>query len=294
VRALATAGRERETLRIKAEAEAQTLLVKQVKAAEASEEAAKHAAKQKTITADAELDTADKLARAKIRLAEGTQAEAAAEGLARARVKEADAVASEKLGLTEARVTLEKLQAVAAGEEKQGLAKARVKKADAEAVQSLGTADASALREKLLAEATGIAQKAESMKALDASSRGHEEFRLNLDKERAIALETIHAKRDVAASQAQILAQAFSNAKFNIVGGDGQFFDRFIKAVSVGQAIDGVMDSSDNVKSIVQSAMRPDDEAVLGMIEKLVGGDGSALAKLKAGRKPAGSADGVK
>ena len=331
VRTIATANREREQMKIKADADASTTMVKLVKAAEASEEAAKHAARQKTITADAELDTADKLARAKIRLAEGNQAEAAAEGLAKARVKEADAVATEKLGLVEARVQLEKMQAVAAGEEKHGLAKARVKVADADAIQKLGlaeaatmtaklsaeaageemmgmagvkvreadnaviqargVAEASNVREKLLAEAAGIAEKAVSMKALDEASREHEEFRLTLDKERTVELETIHAKRDMAAASAQILAQAFTNAKFNIVGGDGAFFDRFVKAVSVGQSIDGVMDSSENVKNMVQSAMRPDDEAVLGLVEKLLVNDPAAQARLASFRGTQGAGE---
>jgi len=315
VRALATANRERDALKIKAEAEAVTALVKQVKAAEAAEEVAKHAARQKSITAEAELETADKLARAKMRLAEGTQAEAAAEGLAKARVKEADAVATEKLGLVEARVALEKMQSVAAGEEKQGLAKVKVKEADAAAVQKVGVAEAAALREKLLAEASGeeqkglafakvtkeklvaeaagIAEKAASMKALDEASRVHEEFRLRLDKEKTVELETIHAKTSVASAQAQILAQAFSNAKFNIVGGDGQFFDRFVKAVSVGQAIDGAVDTSPHVKSLVESALRPDDEAVLGLVEKLLGSDPAAAARLKgiARTGPAGAGE---
>jgi uncharacterized membrane protein YqiK len=282
VRTIAQANRDREAVRIKAEADAQQLMVKTVKAAEASEEAAKHAARQKSITAEAELETADKLARAKIRLAEGVQAEAAAEGLAKVRVKEADAVAVEKVGLVEARVTLEKMTAAAKG-----------KQADAEAVQKLGTAEASALQARLVAEAAGIAKKAESMKTLDEASRGHEEFRLKLDKEKSIELETIHAKKDVAAAQAQILAQAFSNAKFNIVGGDGAFFDRFVKAVSVGQAIDGVMESSDNVKSLVERAVRPDDEAVLGLVEKLLVNDPAAQARLSAMRSsgPAGSGE---
>src|SRR3954468_22746081 len=200
VRTVSAANRDREAVKIKADADAQTAMTKIVKAAEASEEAAKHAARQKSITAEAELETADKLARAKIRLAEGTQAEAAAEGLAKARVKEADAVATEKQGLVDARVAFEKMQSIAAGEEKQGLAKVKVKEADAAAVQKLGVAEASALREKLgaeavgeeqkglasakvtreklVAEAAGIAEKATSMKALDDASRGHEEFRL--------------------------------------------------------------------------------------------------------------------
>ena len=315
VRTIATANRERDSLKIKAEAEAATALVKQVKAAEAAEEVAKHAARQKSISAEAELETADKLARAKIRLAEGTQAEAAAEGLAKARVKEADAVATEKLGLVEARIALEKMQSAAAGEEKQGLAKVKVKEAEAAAVEKVGVAEATALREKLaaeasgeeqkglavakvtreklVAEAAGIAEKATSMKALDEASRVHEEFRLRLEKEKTIELETIHAKTSVAAAQAQILAQAFSNAKFNIVGGDGAFFDRFVKAVSVGQAIDGAVDASPHVKSLVESAMRPDDESMLALVEKLLVNDPAAAARLKASKRtgPAGAGE---
>lgn len=291
VRTISAANRDRDAIKIKAEAEAQTAMVKQVTAAQASEEAAKHAAKQKSITAEAELETADKLAKAKIRLAEGVQAEAAAEGLAKVRVKEADAVAFEKQGLVEARVQLEKAQALAAGEEKQGLARVKVKSADADAVAKLGTAEASAMKEKLAAEATGIqakliaeaagiAEKATSMKALDEASRVHEEFRLKLDKEKTIELSMIAAKKDVAASQADILAKAFSNAKFNIVGGDGAFFDRFVKAVSVGQAIDGVVDSSPHVRSLVESATAPNDEAVLALVQKLIADDPSVKGRL--------------
>ena len=292
VRVIAGANRERDAMKIKAEAEAMTSLVKQVKAAEAAEEVAKHAARQKSVMAEAELETADKLARAKIRLAEGTQAEAAAEGLAKARVKEADAVATEKIGMVESRVTLEKMQSIATGEEKQGLAKVRVKEADAAALQKLGLAEASVLREKLVAEAAGIAEKATSMKSLDEASRGHEEFRLRLDKEKLVELETIRAKTSVAAAQAEILAKAFTNAKFNIVGGDGQFFERFVKAVSIGHAIDGAVEASPHVKSLVESAMRPDDEAILGLVEKLLVSDPVAAARLKAGtRTPAGTGE---
>ena len=167
-------------------------------------------------------------------------------------------------GTAEASALREKLGAEASGEELKGMAAAKV------------------TREKLAAEAAGIAEKAISMKALDEAGRGHEEFRLRLDKEKTVEMETIHAKTSIAAAQAQILAQAFSNAKFNIVGGDGAFFDRFVKAVSIGQSIDGVIDSSPAVKSLVESAMRPDDEAVLSLVEKLLSNDPAASARLKA------------
>lgn len=297
VRAISGANRDREAIKIKADAEAQQLMVMQVKAAEASEEAAKHAARQKAITAEAELEIADKLAKAKIRLAEGVQAEAAAEGLAKVRVREADAVALEKTGLVEARVALEKMQAAAAGEEKQGLARVKVKQADAEAVQRLGAAEAAALRDKLVAEAAGIAEKATSMKALDEASRVHEEFRLRLEKEKQVELSTIAAKKDLAASQTEVLAKALGNAKFNIVGGDGAFFERFVKAVSVGHAIDGAVEASPHVRSLVESATHPSgnggaplsEDAVLALVQKMIAEDPSARGRLMGkGTKTAG------
>ena len=66
-----------------------------------------------------------------------------------------------------------------------------------------------------------------------------------------------------------------------------------MKAVSVGQAIDGAVDASPHVKSLVESAMRPDDEAVLGLVEKLLVNDPAASARLKAARTtgPAGAGE---
>jgi len=224
------ATRKKESVRIAAEASAQEGLVKQVKAAEASEEAAKFKARERILLADSELDTADKSARAKIRIAEGVQAEAAAEGLAKVRVREADAAAIEKQGMVEAKVT----------------------------------------REKLVAEAAGLAQKAESMKLLDASGRGHEEFRLRLDKEKSVELEKIRARKEVVSAQAQILAQAMGNAKINIVGGDGQFLERFMSAISLGQSVDGALDQSDTLRDLVQSLMNGNGGADLAQaLDKL-------------------------
>ncbi|HEX7451877.1 MAG TPA: hypothetical protein VF294_06310 [Polyangiaceae bacterium] len=221
------ATRKKEAVRIAAEASAQEGLVKTVKAAEASEEAAKFKARERILLADSELDTADKSARAKIRIAEGVQAESAAEGLAKVRVREADAAAIEKQGMVEAKVT----------------------------------------REKLVAEAAGLAQKAESMKMLDASGRGHEEFRLRLDKEKSVELEKIRARKEVVAAQASILAQAMGNARINIVGGDGQFLERFMSAISMGQAVDGALEQSDTLRELVQSLMNGNGGA--GLAEAL-------------------------
>lgn len=278
-RAIAEARRLKDVTVTGAEAEAQEKALKETRAAEARQEVAKHLAKERLTMADAELEAADRTAKAKIRLAEGVQAESAAEGLARVRVKEADAIALEKEGLVEAKVTREKMLAVAQGQEaeaqalekrglaearvtresllaeakgaeEKGLAHARVQEAEAAANEKLALAEALAVREKLVAEATGLAQKAEAMKALDGVGREHEEFRLRLDKDKSIALAEVEAKQRIAEARATILREAFGAAKINIVGGDGGFFDKFVNAVAVGNSVDGFVDSSHNVQKL--------------------------------------------
>jgi uncharacterized membrane protein YqiK len=287
LRAFAEAKRTKEVTIVGAEAEAQEVLIKDIKKAEAEEEVAKlHARKQLTL-AEANLEASDKQARAMIRMSEGVQAEKAAAGLAAVRVREADAVAIEKQGLaevkvreaavvvaehegmTEAAIIKEKHLAEAAGAEQRGLAAVRVREADAGAIEKKGLAEATAVRERLLAEvtareaeavaleknmtaeATGLMRKAEAMKALDVESRAHEEFRLRLEKQLELAMEGLRSRVAIADKQAGVLAKAMESAKINIVGGDGAFFDRFIQAVSVGKSIDGVVDSSSTVRSVL-------------------------------------------
>jgi len=307
LRANAGAKRDKDVTIIGAEAEAQQGLVKEIKAAEAQEEVAKFDARKRLITADAALEAADRDARAKMRLAEGTQAEAAAIGLAEVRVKEADAAAVEKQGLAKARVrdadvnvreregTVEaeiikqKELALAAGIEQRGLAEVRVKDTDASATEKMGMAvavgvrekllaeahgkeaEASAIEKRMLAEATGLRQKAEAMQQLDGAGKDHEEYRLQLDMRKEIALEELEARVSIAAKQAEILSKAFEQAKINIVGGDGEFFDRFVKAVSVGQSIDGTMDHSSTLQSVLRDHLAGDAN-LLQDLKGVIGG----------------------
>jgi hypothetical protein len=220
------------------------------------------------------MEASDKEARAAIRRSEGAQAEAAAPGLAGVRVKEADAVAIEKVGLAESRVrdaqvavTDREGTVLAENVRRKLLAEAQGHEAEAAAIEKTGLANAVGLREKLLAEvaaldadasvvqkrmlaeATGLAEKAKSMQALTGGAREHEEYRLRLDADRAIALEQIKARVQMAENQARVMAETMGHADIKIVGGDGQFFDRFVKAVSLGSSIDGVFDNSEVVRN---------------------------------------------
>jgi hypothetical protein len=270
---------------------------------------AKFSAKEKLTLAEADLEAADKTAKAKMRLAEGIQAEEAAHGLAEARVKEADAMATEKQGMAEVRVkeaeaaviekqglaqatvlkerglaeahaAREKLLAEAAGEKEKGLARASIGEAEAQSIQKRGEAEAVSAREKLLAEAKGIeekllaearglAEKAESMKLLQGATREHEEFRLRLQKERDVELASIHVRKDIAEAQSKVLSETMGHAKINIVGGDGQFFERFIKAISVGQSVDGALDQSETLRKAFAGYLNGDKDLAADLKEIL-------------------------
>ena len=119
-------------------------------------------------------------------------------------------------------------------------------------------AEAVAIEKKLTAEAAGLAEKAAAMKALDGVGREHEEYRLNLDKEKQVDLAQIEMRKDIAHSQAAVMGKAMQSAKINIVGGDGEFFDKFVKAVSLGQSADGMIDNSETFKKLLSDYLEGD------------------------------------
>src|SRR5690606_17151125 len=122
---------------------------------------------------------------------------------------------------------------------------------DAAATEKMGSAKAVEIREKLVAEATGIEQKATALRQFDDATRAHEEYRLRLEKTIDMQMRGIEAKERIAQAQASVMAGAMANAKINIVGGDGQFFDRFVNAVSLGHAVDGLVGSGETTQTLL-------------------------------------------
>ncbi|MCX5460146.1 flotillin family protein [Streptomyces albidoflavus] len=237
LRAVEEAERDRQALVIAAEAVAQEQLVKDIKAAEAAEQAAVHRANEELTLAEARVKAAGLDAQAKLKLAEGIQAEQAAEGLARVQVQEKEADALEKTGLAEAQATEARLRAEAEGERAKALARA-------EGTTAQASADAAAVGEKLKAEAAGLTEKAAAMAALDEASRGHEEYRLRLAAEKEIRLAGLQAQKEVAEAQATVLATGLESADINIVGGESVFFDRIVESVSFGKGLDAFVTNS--------------------------------------------------
>src|SRR5690606_10648148 len=239
------AERTRQSLVIAAEAEAQENLVKDIKAAEASEAASKFKAREELVLAEARQKAAELDAQAKIRLAEGLQAEAAAAGLAEVQVKERDAEAIEKVGKAEALALAERLRAEAEGARAMALVEGERLKAQAEGEQAMALANAAAVGEKLKAEAEGLTEKAAAMAALDEASRAHEEYRLRLETDKEIRLKQIDVHRQLAESQASVLAAGLSNANIDIVGGDTMFFDKVVGSITAAKSVDGFMNHSE-------------------------------------------------
>ncbi|WP_327342325.1 flotillin family protein [Streptomyces europaeiscabiei] len=234
LRAVEEAERQRQTVIIAAEAQAQEKLVKDIKAAEAAEQAATHRAAEELTLAEARLKTADLDARAKLRLAEGVQAEAAAEGLAGVQVRDKEAEVIEKAGRAEAEATQARMLAEAAGVKAQALA------------------EAEAIGEKLKAEAAGLTEKAAAMAALDEASRGHEEFRLRLAAEKDVRLAGLDVQRQVAEAQATVLATGLENADISIVGGESVFLDRLVSSIALGKGVDGFVQHSETAQALAK------------------------------------------
>lgn len=211
----ATAERAKKVAITAAEQNAQEALVKEIKAAEARRDAARFSAEEQVISAEALRDASEREAVGKKLLAEGVTAEQAAAGLAEAAVIESKAVA-------EARG----LEARAAAAKKQGEAEAEV------------------MQLKFEADAKGITDKAEAMKLLNEVGREHEEFKLNLEKTKAIELAAIAAQEEIARQQAAILGEALKSARIDIVGGEAQFFDKITSAITNGKSVDRLVDNS--------------------------------------------------
>lgn len=256
LREVSEADRKRQATVIAAEAEAQERLVKDIKAAEAAEQSAQFKARETLVLAGAEFEAAEKQAQAKIRLAEGIQAEEAALGLAEAKVLRermaAQAQGDEAVGMAQVRIK----NADADSEEKQAMVEVKIKIAEAEAIERRGQAEAEAVRLHYQAEADGLKDKFAAMASMDEKTRSHEEFRLQVDTAHTETLAAIEAGREAATLNAGVFAEAVKQANIDIVGGDGEFFERYMRALAVGKSIDGTVNKSDLLQTTFKDHLR--------------------------------------
>ena len=229
-REFATAERHKSVQITKAEEEAEQALVKDIKAAEAAKKAEEFYAEQKIIDADANLKAADRNAEAKKTLALASIKEHAVEGTAEAEVTEAKADALEKEGTAEAKV----------------------------------------MELKYHADADGIRDKAEAMKIFDAVGKEHEEFKLRLNKDLQIDLAEINIRKEIAAEQAKIVAEALKAANIEIIGGENQFFERLVNAITTGKSVDRAVNNSRVLTDLKEGLIGSDEQTAAQQIRRFV------------------------
>ena len=254
------ADREKTVAITHAEKHAQELLVKQVKAAEASKAAADLTAEQVVVEAEARRASAEKDTQATKMLAEAKAADHAAIGLADAEVMVAKADAIERTGTAEANVLQKKAVAEAKGQE-----------AKAIGIEKEGAAEAAVMQLKFTSEANGIQEKAEAMKLFDGVGREHEEFKLRLNKDKDIEIAAIHAQTDIAEAQAGIVGEALKTARIDIVGGESTFFDQIVGSIKAGKAVDRFVHNSETVTDIKQTFFNGDPDYFRNKLTGFVG-----------------------
>ncbi len=282
IEARMTAERVREVTLIEADMNAKKEQVQKVVAAEAQREAERtlaDAARIQTITAadaakegalrdaeriqtmaSAEAKAAEHRRHAMEQQAEGVAAQEAAKGLAEAKVicakagaKKADAEALKEVGFAEAEVIKAKGGVTASVTEQQA-------QAEAEGVKDKELASAAGIQAKGLAEAKSIEEKAKAMKLLHEAGQAHEEFRLRLAKERDVELASINVQRYIAESQSNIVAEALKSANIEIVGGENDFFEKVVKAVTAGRSVDRMVSNSSTLTDIKETFFNGDPD----------------------------------
>ena len=274
-RDIATAERARKVAIIKAEEKGEAAIIEQSQTAEAEKLAAEINAKTLLIDAEASMNAAEKEAEARKIKAEAKAAEEATIGLSEAQVIEAKAKAKEHEGSLEAIVIEKKAIAEAKGVEAKAEAIRKQGLAEAEVLQEKGLTEAKILEEKLVAEAKGVEQKAVAMKKLDGVGKDHEEFKLNLEKEKEIELANIGIQQSIAEAQAKVLAEAFKYANIDIVGGEMTFVDNIMNAINRGKSVDRLMDNSKHLSDIKTSLLgNGNGDGLFSKIKNLIGKSG--------------------
>jgi uncharacterized membrane protein YqiK len=256
VQKVVAAEAQREAEKNLAEAEK----LKAIIAAEGAREAALREAERLQTIADAEAKVADKRRHAMEQEAEGLAAKDAAPGLAEARVivaragaRKAEAEGIREVGLAEVEVLKAKGAVGAENTEKQA-------EAEAEGVKDREMATAAGIEARGLAEAKAMEEKARAMKLLHDAGQQHEEFRLNLAKQRDVELAAIHVQKDIARAHSEVVGEALKNSKIEIVGGENDFFEKVVRAVGNGRAVERMVNNSETLSDIRSTFFNGDSD----------------------------------
>ena len=222
--AFATADREKKVTITLAEAQAQEKVIQQVKDAEAHKQAAQLKADEDAYTL---VTTAE---------------------------------ASRRAATMEAEQRVIRAEAEQTATEKESAAKILLAEAVVKESAAVGMGEAEVMRAKGQADADAIRQKADAMKLFGEAGQDHEEFKLELEKDKAVELAQIDVQRQIAEQQAIVVGAALKSAKIDIVGGETQFFDRITHAITSGKVLDRAVANSQVLTDVKETFFNGDPE----------------------------------
>ncbi|MDF1860410.1 MAG: hypothetical protein P1U87_09345 [Verrucomicrobiales bacterium] len=243
--AFAGADREKQVAVTLAEKDAEEALISKIKEAEAGKQAAE-------LKADQELYEVVRLAESGKQAAELKAEEVVISA-------EAEQAASEKLSVA-----------------KKTLAEGIIAETAAP-----GVGEADVIEAKANAEAKGINAKADAMKKFNEAGQDHEEFKLELEKDKSVELAEIDVRRAIAAKHSEILSEALKSAKIDIVGGETEFFDRITQAITQGKAVDRLVDNSATLTDVKETFFNGDPEYFKSQLDAWIQDFGVSSEDLK-------------
>lgn len=255
--------------------------IRAITAAEAARETALREAERLQTIADAEAKASEKRRVAAEQEAEGLAAREAARGLAEVKIitakagaRKVEAAALREFGLAEVEVDKAKGDIHAAITQNQA-------EAEAEGIKDKETAAAAGIEARGLAEAKAIEEKAKAMKLLHEAGQQHEEFRLRLAKEREVELAAIQVQREIAQAHSTVVGEALKHARIDIVGGENDFFEKVVRAVGTGKAVDRTVQSSQTLSDIKETFFNGDPARFKSQLRQWISDFGIKTEDLK-------------
>ncbi len=119
------------------------------------------------------------------------------------------------------------------------------------------------------------------MKLFEEAGQDHEEFKLELEKDKTIELASIDVQRQIAEQQALVIGEALKYAKIDIVGGETEFFNRITNAITTGKVIDRTVGNSEVLGDVKDTFFNGDPEYFKAQISNWVKDYGIATEDLK-------------
>jgi hypothetical protein len=119
------------------------------------------------------------------------------------------------------------------------------------------------------------------MKLLHDSGQQHEEFRLRLAKDRDVELASINVQKEIAQAHSSLVGEALRSAKIDIVGGENDFFEKVVRAVGNGKAVDRLVGNSGTLTDIKNTFFNGDGDYFKAQLKQWIDDFGISTEDVK-------------